>query len=286
MAVVHNLQFAENLLAHGRFRIYQNDLMERDGISKFLTPTPQKDIGDKKSLSLTFFAIIVPVGICSTFTTLPPFPCPRSWSFLRSSFLRPSFLTALDWRSSFARVLDSVACIALRRPVAGLSASNVGSNTNPGAGPPSPSGGGRLLPGAGAGRVAIGLTAAGAGEPSSSTGSTRALKLRLVRSGAEGGTYPSAGVTIIGVWRASSRLVFRESERVEDCGGQGPLYFKSWQPCDQSIHSHVNRTYSISVLTFYGQDVDSETIPKTLGALLACYLSWSAVSGVGGAWTI
>lgn len=64
--------------------------------------------------------------------------------------------------------------------------------------PPSASGGGRLFPGSGAGRVAIGLTDVGAGEPSSSAGSIRALKLRLVRRGVEEGTYPKgAGIDIL-----------------------------------------------------------------------------------------
>ena len=67
------------------------------------------------------------------------------------------------------------------------------------AGPaPSASGGGRFFPGTGAGRVAMGLTEVGAGEPSSSTGSTSALKLRLVRRGVAEGTYPrGAGIDIL-----------------------------------------------------------------------------------------
>lgn len=38
----------------------------------------------------TFFAIIVPVGVCSTFLTLPPFPCPSSWISFKSSFFKSS----------------------------------------------------------------------------------------------------------------------------------------------------------------------------------------------------
>ena len=87
---------------------------------------------------------MVPVGICSTLTTLPPFPCPSSARFLKSEFLRSS-LGASPFKSSFANVVESVACIALRRPVAGLSAGIVESWRNPCEPLSSPNGGGRLL---------------------------------------------------------------------------------------------------------------------------------------------
>ena len=89
--------------------------------------------------------MIVPVGTCSTFTTLPPFPCPSSASFFRSASRRSNFVVAL--RSSFAKVLDSVGMVPVRL-VAGLSAGKSGN----GAGPAfPPKGGGRFLaPAAGA----------------------------------------------------------------------------------------------------------------------------------------
>ena len=131
----------------------------------------------------TFIAIIVPEGICSTLTTLPPFPCPSSDSFFRSEFLRSSLGTSA-FKSSFASVFDSVLCMALRRPVAGLSIGIVESRTNPFAGPPSPRGGGRFLPSPPNGRGA-GLEALGSGTMGSS-GRTRALKFLFVLKGVEG----------------------------------------------------------------------------------------------------
>ena len=129
----------------------------------------------------TFIAIIVPDGICSTLTTLPPFPCPSSVSFFRSVLLRSSLGTSA-FKSSFANVFDSVLCIALRRPVTGLSGGIVGYKVNPLELSPSPKGGGRFLaiPGRGAG-----LEATGSGMMGSS-GRTRALKFLLVLKGVEG----------------------------------------------------------------------------------------------------
>ena len=133
----------------------------------------------------TFIAIMFPVGICSTLTTLPPFPCPSSASFLRSEFLRSSLGTCA-FKSNFARWLDRVLCIALRRPVAGLSTGSVGSRTNPFESASSPKGGGRFLaPGRGAGLEATGSDAAGT--TLGSSGRTRALKFLLVRKGVDAG---------------------------------------------------------------------------------------------------
>ena len=132
----------------------------------------------------TFIAIIVPDGICSTLTTLPPFPCPSSDSFFRSEFLRSSFGTSA-FKSNFANVFDSVLCKALRRPVTGLSSGIVGSRVNPFELVSSPRGGGRFLasppsPGRGAGLEAMGSDTMG------SSGSTRALKFLFVLKGVEG----------------------------------------------------------------------------------------------------
>jgi len=119
---------------------------------------------------------MVPVGMCSTLTTLPPLPCPSSARFLKSEFLRSSLGTSA-FKSSFANVLDRVACIALRRPVAGLSTGIIESS--------SPKGGGRFLtPGRGAGLEATG---SGTGGTMGSSGRTRALKFLLVRKGVEDG---------------------------------------------------------------------------------------------------
>ena len=135
------------------------------------------------------------MGTCSTLTTLPPFPCPRSASFLRSSFFKSSCL-----KSNFASVLEIVACIALRRPVAGLSAGIAGSRTKPFVAASPPSGGGRFFaPGAGAGRVATGSIDSGGGTMGSS-GSLRDLKFRFVRKGVEEGVYPKAEVDIVFRW--------------------------------------------------------------------------------------
>jgi hypothetical protein len=86
--------------------------------------------------------------------------------------------------SSFASVLERVACIALRRPVPMADSSPPG-DRNPGAGVAfSPSGGGRFLltrPGAGGRRVARGFGSA-AGVIAVS-GSCSDLKLRFVRRG-------------------------------------------------------------------------------------------------------
>ena len=77
---------------------------------------------------------------------------------------------------------ESVLCIALRRPVTGLSGGNVGSRVNPFELAPSPRGGGRLLatPGRGAGRDAMGSGTMG------SSGRTRALKFLFDLKGVEG----------------------------------------------------------------------------------------------------
>jgi hypothetical protein len=131
---------------------------------------------------------MVPVGICSTLTTLPPFPCPSSAIFLKSELLRSSLGTSA-FKSSFANVFDRVLCIALRRPVAGLSIGIVGSRMNPFEAPSSPKGGGRFLaPGRGAGRGA-GRDATGSGTEGAmgSSGRTRDLKFLLVRKGVEVG---------------------------------------------------------------------------------------------------
>ena len=55
----------------------------------------------------TFFAIIVPVGTCSTFFTLPPFPWPSSCRSLRSSFFKSNLISAFI--SRLARVVDKAA---------------------------------------------------------------------------------------------------------------------------------------------------------------------------------
>ena len=132
----------------------------------------------------TFIAIIVPEGICSTFTTLPPFPCPSSDNFFRSEFLRSSLGTSA-FKSSFASVFDSVLCIALRRPVAGLSSGIVGSGINTFEAAASPRGGGRFLPNPPSAGRGAGLEATGSGTMGSS-GRTRALKFRFVLKGVEG----------------------------------------------------------------------------------------------------
>jgi hypothetical protein len=122
------------------------------------------------------------VGVCSTLTTLPPFPCPSSARFLRSDFLSSSLGTSA-FKSSFAKVFDSVLCIALRRPVTGLSGGII-SGTNPFELLSSPKGGGRLLapPGRGAGLEAMGSRAGGG---MGSSARTRDLKFLLVRKGVE-----------------------------------------------------------------------------------------------------
>ena len=134
----------------------------------------------RKTRFRTFIAIIVPDGICSTLTTLPPLPCPSSDNFFRSEFLRSSLGTSA-FKSSFAKVFDKVLCIALRRPVIGLS--GVGSSSNPFDWAPSTRGGGRFLgiPGRGAGLEAI-------GSDTRTMGSSRArdLKFLFVRRGVEG----------------------------------------------------------------------------------------------------
>ena len=55
----------------------------------------------------TFFAIMVFVGTCSTFFTLPPLPWPNSWRSFRSSFRRSWYLFS-EFRSRFASVWDNV----------------------------------------------------------------------------------------------------------------------------------------------------------------------------------
>jgi hypothetical protein len=53
----------------------------------------------------TFLAMIVPVGTCSTFLTLPPLPCPSSCRSFKSSFRRSNLISLL--MSRLARVLES-----------------------------------------------------------------------------------------------------------------------------------------------------------------------------------
>jgi hypothetical protein len=101
-------------------------------------------------------------------------------------------------KSNFASVLEIVACIALRRPVAGLSAGIAGSRIKLFVAASPPRGGGRFFgPGAGAGRLATGSIDRGGGTMGSS-GSLRDLKLRFVRNGVEEGVY-TAEVDIVEV---------------------------------------------------------------------------------------
>lgn len=124
--------------------------------------------------------MIVPVGTCSTLTTLPPLPCPNSCKCLRSSFFR---LNSAAVRSSFASVLDNDAC----RPL--LLAESTAESIPPGEGKPgtgrggSGSGGGRLLgPGASRAGSGAGTGYSGAGgEMMATSGSWSSLKLRFVR---------------------------------------------------------------------------------------------------------
>ena len=87
------------------------------------------------------------------------------------------------FKSSSAKVLDSVLCIALRRPVAGLSAGIVWSKIlNPFEPASSPKGGGRFLAPSG-----LDATGWGIGGAMDSSGRTSALKFLLVLKGVEEG---------------------------------------------------------------------------------------------------
>ena len=65
---MHDLKFAENLFANRRLGINQDDLwIQRGSKKKYVDGLRRRGLE-------TFIAIMFPVGICSTLTTLPPFP--------------------------------------------------------------------------------------------------------------------------------------------------------------------------------------------------------------------
>jgi hypothetical protein len=105
VAVVHNLQFAENLLAYRGLSVDENDLRKKIKISIAKVEVPGS--ATERRVVPTFLAIMVPVGTCSTFLTLPPFPCPSSCRSFKSSFLRSYFFVS-PFISIFARVLERV----------------------------------------------------------------------------------------------------------------------------------------------------------------------------------
>ena len=57
----------------------------------------------------TFLAMTVPVGVCSTFLTLPPFPCPSSWISFKSSFFKSSPKFASFSESALWYIFDAEA---------------------------------------------------------------------------------------------------------------------------------------------------------------------------------
>lgn len=152
----------------------------------------------------TFLAMIVCVGTCSTFFTLPPLPCPSSFKSLRSSSRRSYLTTAL--MSRLASLFESVVWYVMRFALADITALG-GADEDPNetatipspAGPP-PSlaegsagvlglrfiGGGRFFAPpaagllAGAGRVEMG-SGSGADMGWAETSSWSALKLRFER---------------------------------------------------------------------------------------------------------
>lgn len=194
MTVVHDLQLAEDLFPDGRLRVNQHDLYEvvRDSCAGLV----------KMATKRTFLAMIVPVGRCSTFFTLPPLPWPSSWRSLRSSFRRSWYLCS-ELSSRLASVVERVVWYVLRwadaEPVGGaefgpftvkrlLSGSTVAALVET-LGAASFMGGGRFFPppaGTGATRMGSGWGSGGGWE----TSSWRALKLRFLR------TRPAAGVTV------------------------------------------------------------------------------------------
>ncbi len=203
MAVMHDLQLAQDLLAHGRLRVDKDDL---PNTTKHSEPRAS-DAAGRHGLRFTFLAMIVSVGTCSTFFTLPPLPCPSSFRSLRSSS-RKSYLTSA-FISRLASVFDSVVWYVMRFIFAAVFAL-AGADVGPGATASSPSptaapapaasaagasagtlglrfmGGGRFLPlppaglVAGARRVGTGASVSG-GSGCGVTSSWSALKLRLER---------------------------------------------------------------------------------------------------------
>lgn len=150
----------------------------------------------------TFLAMVVCVGTCSTFFTLPPFPCPSSCSSFRSSSLKSYLVSAFI--SRLARVLESVVWYDLRLDEAAFEAgADVGTLfassklSSPPAGVECPLvdlsaiGGGRFfafppaVAGAatGASRVGIGIGSGSGAALGCVTSSWRALKLRFLRIG-------------------------------------------------------------------------------------------------------
>lgn len=83
MALVHNLEFSEDLFPDHRFGINEDDLITKRHFVGCEYKTSLRLHGLKTGP--TFFAIVTPVGTCCTFTTLPPFPCPNSCKVLKSA---------------------------------------------------------------------------------------------------------------------------------------------------------------------------------------------------------
>lgn len=82
-AVVHDLELAQNLLAHRRFGVDEDELY----VSRL--PGVRRD-----RRSLTFLAMILLRFLFHTLVTVPPLPAPRSDSTSRSSSLTMSSLSA------------------------------------------------------------------------------------------------------------------------------------------------------------------------------------------------
>lgn len=175
----------------------------------------------------TFLAIMVPVGTCSTFLTLPPLPCPNSFNSFRSSFRKSNLISAFI--SKLASVFDSVAWYVFLRMAGeavigaepgplvterGLSCSTADTALLPGAilGAFKVIGGGRLLPPA-AGACRIG-TGSGSGATGSVTANCNALKLRFLRMGVAiggGAEDVTLGSITLDILRGLERTKIQES---------------------------------------------------------------------------
>ena len=145
--------------------------------------------------------MIVPVGVCSTFFTLPLLPCPSSWRSLRSSLCK-SWNFVSELMSRLAIVVDNLVWYVIRCadavPVVGaelgpgkVSTVSSASGTVPFAltfGALSSMGGGFFfLPAPGAGARRVGAGSSGDVGVGWATLSCRALKFRFLRMGVAAG---------------------------------------------------------------------------------------------------
>ena len=80
---MHDLQLSNNPTAHLFLGLNVDDLGEYQ--LGFVTISKSASV-----LPLTFLAMMVPVAICRTLLTVPPFPCPRSFKTSKSSLFRSS----------------------------------------------------------------------------------------------------------------------------------------------------------------------------------------------------